>query len=182
AAAGTAQRQSRAYLDVEFKGIANDSSGSPGSFRILVRNDGQTPALKASVTMQLQVLPIAALNTFTFPERPAGDQNGLIVIPAKRSRKFGSRTIEPLLTPRQASEIMAGADERGDVRLCCWGVARYTDVFDNPRWTRFCFLYGGAPSQRKRKRAVRFHRHNDTSDAPDPTLQFPRMAEPSKVR
>jgi hypothetical protein len=174
AGAGTAQRQSRAYLDVQFEGITGQSGGTVGGFRILVRNDGQTPALKTSVTMQLQVLPTAALDTFTFPERPIGDQMGMIVIPARGSRKIGSRMIESLLTPRQVAEVMAGADDRGELRLCCWGVVRYADVFDNPRWTRFCFLYGGAVSQRKRKRAARCHRHNDTSDAPDSTLPEPK--------
>jgi hypothetical protein len=122
------------------------------------------------------------LNTFDFEERLDGDATGDTIIHPDKPIKLRSRNIEPRLTDEEWSSVAKGKDREGDLWLCCWGVSRYRDVFGRRHWTRYAFLYGGSYSiddgSGTSGRAAMCHRHNDTSDSPDPTLPTPPVNQP----
>jgi hypothetical protein len=134
--------------------------------------------LQASISTQMAVMRWPAPKGFTFPEKLDGDPTGNIVIHPDRPSGTKSADRKRSFTAQEWQRIQDGKNVTGrEIRLYCWGIARYTDVFNRRHWARYCFIYGGLFSQNDGKgnagRAAMYHRHNDTSDSPDPTLRKP---------
>jgi hypothetical protein len=180
----TARRQLRAYVSVGWGSIATSQGEShPGGFQVRVLNHGQTPAIRASTSAQLKILTKDELNSFDFPEWLDGDETGDTILHPDKLLTLRSHNIEPRLTDDEWRFVERGTDDEGrELWLCCWGVSRYRDVFRKQHWTRYCYRYGGSYSRDDGSgnagKAAMSHRHNDTSDSPDPTLPAPPRNQP----
>jgi hypothetical protein len=174
-----ARRELRAYVGVQWKELVFAEAGDlPVAYAVMVKNSGRTPAVRASCSTQMRVMKRSDINAFDFPERHDGDPRGPIVISADDERRIESRAIHPPLTANDWEKIRAGKDGVVEVRLYCWGVVRYHDVFGKEYWGRYCFMYGGSFTERNGGRAALCHRHNDTSDFPAPDMTGPPKDDP----
>jgi hypothetical protein len=177
----SSRNELRAYVSVTFRDVySDDNTDVPDGYMVTAINHGETPALRCSVSMQMNSLKHSDIDAFTFPEALDGDPTGDLVVNKEAPRTFRSKALAPKLGAAEWMTITEGEEKR----LYCWGVARYTDVFGNRHWTRFCFYQGGplvfdSTGEKLPTRLTSFcHRHNDTSDAPDPTLPFPAAVQP----
>lgn len=151
----TAERQLRAYVQVEIEKVA---FGTNSTTEVVLRasNVGQTPAYDVTVHSWVDVrpFPLPAGYSFLGPRADGPDSRDVINAGGAIRNKTG--TARPL-SPEMRGEIEQGTN----TRLYVFGHVTYADTFKKPRHTNFCFAVKGAPNQLL-DTAI-YHEHNDVS-------------------
>jgi hypothetical protein len=128
----TAERQLRAYAHTSFSKVDNLIAGNGDIvFTIGLKNYGQTPAYKLSVSLRADLLP--------FPTRD---------LPAPSVESLSNLTLGPgsehtVTVRRDALNQEEIADLAGSRALYVRGIIRYVDAFKANRFTRFSLIKGG---------------------------------------
>lgn len=136
----TAERQSRAYVEVEIEKLdLNAANTGVAEVVLRVRNVGRTPArdLVCNSWVELRPWPQPPNAAFTGPADP--NQSKAIVNPGQ-ARHFKTATKAPLKA-FELEEIAAGTPRR----LYVFGSVTYRDVFRNDLVTEFCVAIKAAP-------------------------------------
>jgi hypothetical protein len=133
----SAHKQLRAYVSVKpIRGVTNFGSDLEAETEVIIKNSGQTPALK------LRHLGILFPRQFPLSKETdlnirAPETNGSIITLHPGESEFGTkfkRKIEPL----QYQAIQAGIG-----KIYVFGKVDYEDVFGASHWTRFCYYFDG---------------------------------------
>ncbi|HVF56118.1 MAG TPA: hypothetical protein VM934_08205 [Pyrinomonadaceae bacterium] len=106
-----------------------------GVFKLIIENSGNSPA------NNVQMLAVAEIKEHPpIPDINSGSwtQIGLIV----RTGEFEKHVVTKKITPEQRQLVSSG-----DLKLYCWGIIRYQDIFKQSRGTKFCFVWRKASMQ-----------------------------------
>lgn len=138
-ASETAERQLRAYVQVEIEKI---DFGPTVEVVLLAKNVGQTPAYGTTVHswVDLRPFPHPPGGSFTGPSGAAPESKSIINGGQSTRNKTGSS--RPL-TDKEAAAVADGTS----LRLYIYGDVTYEDAFKKPRHTNFCLALRGAPRQ-----------------------------------
>lgn len=139
----TAERQSRAYVEVEIEKLDLNAANTGAAEVVLrVKNVGRTPArdLVCNSWIDLRPWPQPPNAVFAGPADP-NPQSKAIVNPGQ-ARHFKAATKAPLKT-FELEEIAAGTPRR----LYIFGSVTYRDVFRNDLVTEFCIAIKAAPGE-----------------------------------
>jgi hypothetical protein len=129
----TAVRQLRAYIFPQHTKLM-DFDSNP-LVQIIFKNSGQTPAYDTTLWATVAV---AKYPLETAPERPSGlntESEGHVG--PGGSFHIGGRC-NPAMTANERAGVRAGV-----AAVYVVGEVAYRDAFDIPRFTKFCFVYGG---------------------------------------
>jgi hypothetical protein len=138
----TAQKQLRAYVYVSSIDIIKVDSDTGPETTIVIKNSGQTPAYKAThanvfywtqFPLKKPVPPI--------PFDVAGDGGSVFELGP------GDSSVKPKRRSPLSAAAIAGLKD-GTFILYLYGEIRYTDAFNQPRWTRYKAMLGGPLADR----------------------------------
>jgi hypothetical protein len=153
-ASDTAHRQLRAYMGARVDDdIQIDGKGEYLDFKILFRNDGETPAYRVHYVGRAEILKYRPKpEDFKVEEmiRRMDDyyaQTHTVYAPRiiPRGGEFGY-PVRLSIDDNQRAQI-----KLGDERIYVWGVLRYWDAFDKKQQTKFRFMFGGSDCLRYNK-------------------------------
>lgn len=130
---------SRAQLRAYVVAYGKNCETTPGQFisHVEVKNTGQTPARNLKIISQTCILlhPPTADTDFSLvdPGDPSVSVLGAGQTVSSASALKGSETFQ--------EEFDEATAENGWLRVYTYGTVFYTDVFENPQWTNFCFYF-----------------------------------------
>jgi hypothetical protein len=126
--------QSRAYLAVAFYGMVPQNSATGIRFepRMVIINNGNTPAYRVKFRTASDVLPMPLRNDFDFPLPDELPSRSLSVI-GPRLNKIVSAVVPKIYPDVEVTQIMAGVGQR----IVMWGVVTYYDAFGIERFVKF---------------------------------------------
>jgi hypothetical protein len=148
--------QSRAYLSVVFGEMITQQPPLRFEPKLLIINNGLTPASKVSFRIAADVMPFPLADDFGFP-LPGVHPQASIGIIGPRLNKIISAVVPKLYPDIEAHQIMTGVGQR----IYVWGEVTYEDAFGIPRWVKFSqsFFWLNA----ERVMSIDTRRHNDAN-------------------
>jgi hypothetical protein len=133
-AADTAQRELRAYVNVDSAKIDFERPSAP-EVTVVLRNFGQTPAydMRQWIHIWIEEYPLRV----DLPTPPADFRKAKDIL-APRRRAMVFITKDP---PVSAEEVPLLGTLQGTIYV--YGEVRYRDAFGHDRWTKYRLIYGG---------------------------------------
>jgi len=124
------QEQARAWVNVTEVAPLPKMQGRKSMVRVKFANEGHSPAQDTAVVYQVEVA-----NDFSPPEEPPEDSYKHPVVIAAGAHSHLDISLADELTPIQVDQW------KGGQTLYLTGVFRYSDVYKQRHFTRFCFNY-----------------------------------------
>ncbi len=126
--------QSRAFLSVKLGGVIPQDIPNGLRFepRMLLVNDGNTPAYNVTFRTAADVLPLPLPEDFDFPLPDQSPERSASVI-GSRQEKIISAVVARVYSDEDVSQLM----RRDRTALYVWGQVNYTDAFGIDRFVRF---------------------------------------------
>ncbi len=133
-ASDTAQRQLRAYVNVDSAAIDLTHPAAPKA-TVVFKNFGHTPAYDVQIWihMWIEVHPLA----IDLPTPPANFRMGKDILAPGRPR-ISQITKYPPVSPEAVPLL---GTPQGTIYV--YGEVRYRDAFGNDRWTKYRLIWGG---------------------------------------
>jgi len=156
-----AKKELRAYIAVKGLGVEllNAGSREPSLAKIQIHNVGHIPAREVRWIIYADVDADADRETFDIDDTKI-KRTDIVISPTVSSDRYQTF----LLTTEKIEAFKHGAS------LYIWGVVRYNDGFDKPRFTRFCHRYDKHNSTSKGERIIipatnmRYHQNGNDAD------------------
>jgi hypothetical protein len=104
----------------------------------IIRNTGQTPAYNVKYRSRAAILTFPLAQDFVFPLASSVAMASTTVIGADQTN-FMLITTESMYGPSEVASIKEPVD-KSNMRLVVYGTVDYTDAFNRPRYTNFCFF------------------------------------------
>jgi hypothetical protein len=177
-AENTARHQLRAYVSVRPHALEGELVPlNPLVCKIRLLNHGLTPAIDMTFTMSKLILPFPLPSIDLLVANVDPDPLPLLVLqPRQRQGGASNKEIAPVST-EDISRLRRGENEKGEpIRLYCFGIVKYWDVFGREHWTNYCHYYEpwAFSGEGKVTDCANCHLHNDIGTKPDthPKWQF----------
>jgi hypothetical protein len=130
----TAQKQLRAYISMVGGSITLQNNAMFIRIYIQVKNSGQTPAYKVSTWVTHQIRDLPQFDPSFTEAQPPEQRGGRSIVGPQMPIDL---LIDHPITPEEREGI-----NNGIKRIYVWGQIDYTDVFNEPRWTKFRCISG----------------------------------------
>ena len=127
----TRREGERAWVNVTELSSLPTVQGRQPSARLSFANNGHTPSWDTAVSYQVEIAP-----QFTATDEPPEDsyKNAVVVAPGAHSH------VDISLTDGLTQDRIAKF-RSGEQKMYIFGVFRYSDLYKNRHFTRFCFNY-----------------------------------------
>jgi hypothetical protein len=120
----------RAWVTVTHGHIIQPATIDP-TFELKITNSGNTPATQVQISARAQVRQNEPSDIDVIEISEASAEIGIIA-PKEHVLRFVPTEQSISVDEKEWLQIMTA-------RLYCWGIIRYVDIFDQERFTRFCF-------------------------------------------
>lgn len=127
----SSEHELRAYVSAEPTFVvAFDATHFAGA-KVKLKNHGASPARQLNHRIEIGLLPYPFQPGDTLPELSDGASAPTVLFPGAELE--GNKTAKRLFTVDEIAAIKAATKA-----VCIYGEVAYLDIFNQPRWTKFC--------------------------------------------